>query len=116
MALLQTAASESETKSEEIVTKLQEREVPVDEFLEQFMTARKEMHLRKLKSEKMVELIRQQQANARNGPPVSPFGRPVSGYPPTNIYPPQPPIGGGVPYPTGGSYGMPMPNQMFRHF
>lgn len=116
MALLQAAASESETKSEDIVTKLQDREMTIEEFLEQFMTSRREMHLRKLKSEKMVELIRQQQANSRNGPPASPFTRPGSVYPPGNIYPPHPPAGGGVPYPTQGSYGMPMPNQMFRHF
>lgn len=111
MALLQTAASESETKSEDIVNKLQEREITVDEFLEQFMVARKEMHMRKLKSEKMVDLIRQQQTSNRNIMPNSPYPRPI--YPPAgNVYPS---AATGVPYPTG-PYNMPMPNQMFRHF
>lgn len=115
LALLQTAATESETKSDDIVTKFQDREMTVDEFLDQFMTARKEMHMRKLKSEKMLELIRQQQANNnRNIQPNMPsYPRPGSIYPPpTNMYPSP---SSGVPYPSG-PYGMPMPNQMFRPY
>lgn len=68
------------------------------------------MHLRKLKVEKMIELMRQQ----NNGPTPNsgmPYTRPAPGYPPTNFYP-QPP----AQYPPG-PYGMPMPNHMFqRHF
>ena len=77
-----------------------------DEFQEKFMEARKEMHLRKLKSDKMTELLRQ---------PMPPNRPPV--YPPQqNFYPMPPtagapyPMGGGMPYPPGGMPVMPMPN------
>lgn len=109
LALLQAAAAEAEENSEAINTKFLEKEIPIDEFLEQFMTSRKLMHLRKLKTEKMMELMRQQ----RNRPISSNIGG-GSGvpYPPSNFYGPGP---GAVPYPTG-PLQMPMPNMMFRHF
>lgn len=100
LALLQTAAAESEEASEQIVKQFLEKELPVDGFLEQFMVSRKTMHLRKLKAEKMNEII-------RKGASVS------SGYNNFNrsFYPYQPAIGGGnVPYPIGMNMpGMPMP-------
>lgn len=115
LALLQTKAAESEESSEKATTKLQEKEITIDEFLEQFQSTRKDMHLRKLKIEKMIELMRQ----TNNGPPNAggagglPYNRPGPGYPPAHFYPPAPPQG---PYPPG-PYGMPMPNHMFqRHF
>lgn len=118
MALLQTAAAESEEKSDQIVTKFQEKEITIDEFSEQFMAARKEMHLRKLKSEKMNELIRTQ-SNNRNGPQSNlPYNnRPGTAFPlPTNFYPQAPGTGNSAPYPPMAYPSMPMPNQMFRHF
>lgn len=73
------------------------------------MAARKLMHLRKLKTEKMIELMRQQ----RNRPASSNMGGGAGvPYPPSNFYGPGP---GTVPYPTG-PLPMPMPNMMFRHF
>lgn len=109
LALLQAAAAESEEKSEEIARKLQEKEIQIEDFIDQFSVARKEMHIRKLKAEKMVELMRQRSQQ----PTIPPFSRPGSGYPGSNFYPPPP---GSVPYP-GAFPAMPMPpNPMYRHF
>lgn len=104
MALLQAAAAEAEESSESINTKFVEKEIPIDEFLEQFMVARKLMHLRKLKADKMLDLMRQQ----RNRPAAVAGGNSGVPYPP-NFYGPG---SSGVPYPTG-PLQMPMP---FRHF
>lgn len=122
LALLETKAAESEENSEKAATKFQEKEIAIEEFLEQFQSTRKEMHLRKLKIEKMIELMRQQPTNNRNGAPYPspnplPYSRPgVAGYPPpSHFYPP--PMGGPAQQYPPGPYGMPMPNQMFqRHF
>lgn len=124
LALLQTKAAESEESSEKAATKFQEKEITIEEFLEQFQSTRKEMHLRKLKIEKMIELMRQQPSINRNGAPYPnpnqipsglPYSRPAPGYPPSNFYPP--PMSGPAPQYPPGPYGMPMPNQMFqRHF
>lgn len=58
MALLQAAAAESEEKSEKVASKFQDKEITIDEYLEQFMAERKLMHLRKLKIEKMAEIMK----------------------------------------------------------
>lgn len=115
LALLQAAAAENEETSDKLVTKLNEKELAIDEFEEQFIAARKTMHLRKLKAEKMIELLREENSNSRGGNGGGgggyPGGQP---YPPSNFYP----SGHGVPYPTG-PLAMPMPNMpnmMFRHF
>lgn len=95
LALLQTAAAESEEESENIVKQFMENEINVDTFLDSFQAARKTMHLRKLKADKMAELMRS------SGPNPGAFGHP--GYP----------VSGSVPYPTG-PMAMPMPG--FRPF
>ncbi|XP_031637789.1 vacuolar protein sorting-associated protein 37B [Contarinia nasturtii] len=89
LALLQAAAAECEEKSEEIASTFQNKEITIDEYLEQFMMERKLMHLRKLKIEKMVELMRPK-SQSRN-----------VAYPPPNFYPPFP---------------MHISNQTFPHF
>ncbi|XP_049278870.1 vacuolar protein sorting-associated protein 37B [Anopheles funestus] len=120
LALLQTAAAESEEESESIVKQLLDSELPVDAYLEQFMNSRKLMHSRKLKAEKMTELLRSnrhttQRFNAGYGPASMP-------YPPSDTS-----VTGGfyvppgmttsstsaVPYPVGPT-SMPMPMVMFR--
>lgn len=58
MALLQAKAAECEDSSDVIAAKFQDKEMLIDEYLEQFMTVRKAMHLRKLKAEKMSEILR----------------------------------------------------------
>lgn len=57
MALLQAKAADCEDTSDIIAAKFQDKEISIDEYLEQFMTARKTMHLRKLKAEKMMEIL-----------------------------------------------------------
>jgi ESCRT-I complex subunit VPS37 len=58
LARLQASSAESEEKSEKIVEDFLESSLSTDEFLEQFKASRMEMHLRKLKVEKMQELLR----------------------------------------------------------
>lgn len=87
------AAAESEERSEDIATKFFDSEIATDEFLEQFKSSRMEMHLRKLKAEKMQELLRQGAHQGVSNPSV---------YPTSNFY------GGSVPYPMQPSFPMPM--------
>ncbi|XP_013097976.1 vacuolar protein sorting-associated protein 37C [Stomoxys calcitrans] len=110
LALLQTAAAESEEKSEEIVKKFTDNEITVEAFLDEFLSARTSMHLRKLKAEKMQDLMKRQ---AQGGGPPFPRnmggGPAYSNIPSSGFYPaPRLPYGGGVPYPVGGAM-MPMP-------
>ncbi|XP_063992845.1 vacuolar protein sorting-associated protein 37B [Diachasmimorpha longicaudata] len=93
--LLQAAAAEIEEESEKIAEKFLSGDTEVDEFLEQFLTRRKIMHLRKVKVDKMRELMRTPTSRSSAGP----------GYPPASNFPG---IAPGVPYPTG-AVGMPMP-------
>lgn len=120
LALLQTMSAESEESSDQCVTKLTSKESTIEEFLEGsdgFLAKRKQMHLRKLKSEKMIELIQQQKSAARGSVGGGGIGG-GGGTPYPNFYG-QP--AGGVPYPTG-PYQMPMPGMpampgmMYRHF
>lgn len=97
LALLQSAAAEAEDESEKIYQQFLDKELTnIDAFLDQFITTRKKMHERKLKADKMVELMRSQSSRNSN---VYPQSRGNSGLP----YPMS-----GVGYPTGPT-GMPMP-------
>uniref|UniRef100_A0A182U637 VPS37 C-terminal domain-containing protein n=1 Tax=Anopheles melas TaxID=34690 RepID=A0A182U637_9DIPT len=119
LALLQTAAAESEEESEKIVKQLLDSELTVDAYVEQFMSIRKLMHSRKLKAEKMTELLRSnrhttQRFDAGYGPSSMPYPasepvRPGSFYVPPGMAAPST----AVPYPVGPS-SMPMPMAMFR--
>lgn len=102
LALLQTKVAECEEASEKLVSKLTGKESTIEEFLDAFLDNHKEVHLRKLKVDKMVELIQQQKTAARGG--GSGGNRPAP-YP-SNFY--GTPGGGPTPYPTG-PYHMPMP-------
>lgn len=101
LALLQSAAVDAEDESEKIYQQFLDKEISnIDTFLEQFTAARKTMHERKLKADKMVELMRNQTNQNRNSFYQSPQNPP---------YP-----GGPTPYPIGGM-GMPMPGMpMFK--
>ncbi|XP_076245810.1 vacuolar protein sorting 37B [Calliopsis andreniformis] len=92
--LLQTAAAEIEEESESIAEKFLAGDIEVDEFLEQFLSRRKLMHLRKVKVDKLKELIRKARSSI-GGP-----GYPIA----TNF----PGIAPSIPYPTG-PVSMPMP-------
>ncbi|KAG7303621.1 hypothetical protein JYU34_012152 [Plutella xylostella] len=106
-ALLQTAAAESEEKSENIAQDFLSGKIDTDKFLEDFEPLRKEMHLRKFKAEKMGELLRSGNQNMYgNG-----FTKPYLPYP--SYGPPQ--SNPGVPYPMG-PLNMPMPGMYGNHF
>lgn len=97
---MQTAAAESEENSEAIVKQLMDKELLIDAFLETFLQSRKTMHLRKLKADKMVELVKR---NKQGSGITQPY---------TGFYPPSAtpyPSGGQVPYPMGPIIGMPLP-------
>lgn len=100
LALLQTNASESEEKTEECVKKFTDNEINVDTFLDEFLSSRRTMHLRKLKAEKMLELIRKQSAGQRHSNIPAYGNLPGTG---SGFYP-----SGNVPYPMMGPM-MPMP-------
>jgi len=100
LALLQTAASESEEQTEEMVKKFNDSDLGVESFLEEFLASRRTMHLRRLKAEKMQDLMRKQ----RQGPPNA--SHPAYGNVPSGGF--YPSAGGSAPYPIMGSL-MPMP-------
>ncbi|CRL02024.1 CLUMA_CG015172, isoform A [Clunio marinus] len=72
--ILKASAAESEEKSEKFAEDFLESSASIEEFLDKFKESRIEMHLRKLKADKMQELLRR--GNTGNGPPAQ------SNYPP----------------------------------
>ncbi|CAK1541660.1 unnamed protein product [Leptosia nina] len=106
LALLQTAAAESEEESENIAQDFLTGKIDVDKFLEDFEQIRKTMHLRKFKAEKMGELLRSGQSSFGNG-----VSKPYLPYPSyANAQGVQ-----NVPYPMG-PLNMPMPGMYGNHF
>ncbi|XP_033217753.1 vacuolar protein sorting-associated protein 37B isoform X1 [Belonocnema kinseyi] len=95
LEMLQTAATETEEESEKIAEKFLAGDTEVDEFLDQFTSRRKLMHLRKVKVDKMRELIKSKD-------------RGISGYPTAGNFPGMSPS---LPYPAG-LVSMPMPVAM----
>lgn len=113
LALLQTAASESEEQSETIANKFLDGDIELDDFLTQFLTMRQLMHIRLVKAEKMTKIVSQDLnfssgPNYINAPPVA-----IN----SNYFPSIPttyqnnPSANSVPYPTG-PLNMPMPGGM----
>lgn len=108
MALLQTAASESEEQSEKMANRFLDGEMELDEFLDQFLMMRKLMHLRLVKAEKMSKLISRDYSgggNYINAPPLAINSNYFPSIPSIN------PAPNSVPYPTG-PLNMPMPGGM----
>ncbi len=58
LAVLQAEAAKSEEESEEIAEKWLDSSVSVEDFLEQFVAARTKAHERRVKSDKMAEVLR----------------------------------------------------------
>jgi len=58
LALLQTAAAQAEEESEKIAEGFVSGDMPIDGFLVEFKAKRQSAHLRKLKAEKLYELMR----------------------------------------------------------
>lgn len=104
-ALLETAGAEKEEESESLVKQLLENDFGVEVFVEKFLQERKIMHLRKLKAEKMTDLMRNPAlSNQGMG-----YNRPSSGFYPSPGNVPYPiHNSGNVPYPMG-AVPMPMP-------
>lgn len=102
LALLQIAASEQEKSSDDIANEFLTGRIDVEKFLEDFKPVREKMHLRKLKFEKMSELIRNGQNNG--------YSRPNMPYPGYGA-----PSMPSVPYPMG-PLNMPMPGMFGNHF
>lgn len=110
LALLQTAASESEEETEKIANKFLDGEMELDDFLDTFLTTRKLMHLRLVKAEKMSKLISRDfnsGSNYINTPPLAINSNYFPNIPSMN----QPASNNAVPYPTG-PLNMPMPGAM----
>lgn len=112
LALLQTAAAETEEESEKIAEKFLDGELEVDDFLETFDSRRKLMHLRRVKADKMTELM---STRRRHAPPppssqLSGIGRtpPHHMGGPSSYYPLPPTAASSVPYPLG-PVNMPLP-------
>ncbi|XP_045522320.1 vacuolar protein sorting-associated protein 37B [Pieris brassicae] len=105
LALLQTAAAETEEQSENIAQDFLTGKIDVEKFLEDFEPIRKSMHLRKFKAEKMGDLLRSGQSS---------YGNDV-----LKPYLPYPSYGTqgvpNVPYPMG-PLNMPMPGMYGNHF
>ncbi|CAH4033874.1 unnamed protein product [Pieris brassicae] len=105
LALLQTAAAETEEQSENIAQDFLTGKIDVEKFLEDFEPIRKSMHLRKFKAEKMSDLLRSGQSS---------YGNDV-----LKPYLPYPSYGTqgvpNVPYPMG-PLNMPMPGMYGNHF
>lgn len=89
LALLQAAAAQAEEESEKVANKLLDNESSVDSFLEEFVESRKLAHLRRVKVEKMTELL-------TRGSRAAPFGAAgmarASGAPPPLPSRPAPPV------------------------
>ncbi|EFA04908.1 vacuolar protein sorting-associated protein 37C [Tribolium castaneum] len=110
LALLQTAASEMEEKSDKLVKSFLENEIDLENFLDEFLTKRRQVHLRLIKAEQLSKIISRGPmggtSNYVNAPAIPINSNYFPGVPSQN-----------VPYPTG-PIGMPMPglNYFQNHF
>lgn len=117
LALLQTAASEIEEESDKIAKKFLADEVELDDFLDDFLTKRKLMHMRLVKAEKLSKILQRDPSlnnipNYINAPPVNVNTNYFPGVPGNMPNSPPYPVGSAnMPYPTG-PLGMPMPPAM----
>uniref|UniRef100_A0A2P2I333 Vacuolar protein sorting-associated protein 37B-like n=1 Tax=Hirondellea gigas TaxID=1518452 RepID=A0A2P2I333_9CRUS len=102
-ALLQTAAHEMEEETEKLIERLLEKDLTVDEFLSEFIEKRTTAHQRRIKAEKVADMISSGMlSNGITAPaPAGVTAPPYTQLPyPTASQQP-------LPYPT--SYNMPMP-------
>lgn len=85
LSVLQMATQEMEEESEGIAESFLDGSIEIDDFLERFMQRRKIMHLRRVKADKMKEIINEH-LNSRSNPRINP----QTPYPPSSYYRPQP--------------------------
>lgn len=110
LVLLQTGASELEGESDSIASKFLDNEMELEEFLEKFVSIRKQMHMRNVKADKLSKLI-------EGGNPYGSSN--YSNVPPMNInrsyFPGMPNVpvpNNAVPYPMG-PINMPLPGSNY---
>lgn len=110
LALLQAAAAEMEEESEKIAMEFLDNTLDIEEFLQKFTDSRKIMHLRKVKADKLSELIQRR-------PPMSSVPNYVNAPPVTlnSNYFPSVPLANPTPYPAYPSIPMPMPGSYFAN-
>lgn len=112
-ACLDSAASQAEEESENLAEKFLDKTLDAETFIEEFMTIRKTAHLRRVKSDKMKELVvkhKNQSTPSRPAPVPPQFSSPVPPYPnqsslPYPLFPPTQPSS--LPYPL-------QPHSMFQ--
>lgn len=85
-------------------------DMDVEQFLDDFVILRKNMHLLKVKVDKMKELMNTRSILGPTNPNIGPNY--VNTPPNSNFYPSP----SSVPYPTGGMINMPMPGVYRNHF
>lgn len=107
LALLQTAAAEIEEESEAIAEKFLDGDLDVEEFLDQFTPRRKLMHLRKVKADKMSEIITKRTSLSSSSSVQPSPGVPARNFGGLGYY--HQPASSAVPYPVGAINAMPMP-------
>ncbi|XP_067136896.1 vacuolar protein sorting-associated protein 37B [Centruroides vittatus] len=90
LALLQTATAETEEESEKLAESFLDGELSVEIFLEQFLEKRKLSHLRRIKAEKMAELLRRISTQSAVSTPRRPAPPAPNRRPTPPQYPPRP--------------------------
>ena len=104
VVLIQSSASQTEEESDQLAEKFLDKTLDVDTFIEEFQNRRKTAHLRKVKAEKMKELIAKQKQSSSGGPPARPAPLPpvyMSQQPPAPLFS----APSSLPYPMGGASG-----------
>ncbi|XP_046560540.1 vacuolar protein sorting-associated protein 37B-like [Haliotis rubra] len=112
LALLQTEAAKSEEESEKMAEDFCDNKISVEEFVNQYISQRTVAHTRKVKVDKMTELLRNM--HAENHPTLH---RQQSASMNASWHGSNPPGGAGnspAPYPTNGSFRMPQPGYYNR--
>jgi len=71
LALMQTAAAQAEEESEDIANAFLSNEMSFDSFIKDFIDKRKLSHLRRIKTEKMMECVRSDNNNRANNANIS---------------------------------------------
>ncbi|NWT03734.1 VP37C protein, partial [Mionectes macconnelli] len=101
LELLQVESQKIEEESEKMAEKFLEGEVPLEAFLEQFSSMRKLSHLRRVRVEKLQEIVRKSEAHQESGqdsqPPPPPL--PPAPHIPGSVDPPKPFPAGSPPFP-----------------
>ncbi|XP_054154982.1 vacuolar protein sorting-associated protein 37B-like [Oppia nitens] len=130
LALMQTATAEAEEQSEDLASAFINSDISFEQFIKEFVDRRKLAHLRRIKTEKMMDCIRRETNNGGSGLGVG--GQSLSNLTPLRPAPPPPqqptlpfsqPGGGGgagsglreyvqPPYPVYGSGGAGGPQMM----